>query len=101
MSTVFLTRGRIFTFTMAGGGVPGKGAGIVPVTMTPVGSTISTFPLFVQVFPQAGGTTTGSAIGRVIPGTISRSPTTAFRITGGNGRRANIGKRKTTGVSRD
>jgi len=92
---------RTFFSTMAGGGVHGKGAGIARGTITPVWFTIGAFQPSIQEFPRVGGMTTGITAGRVINGTISEYLKNSFKIIGEAGKEINIGKSRTTGVSRD
>jgi len=101
MFTFSLTYERTFFSTMAGGGVRGKGDGIVRSTIIPVGFTIRTFPLSIQESLQTGGTTTGIAAGIVINGTINEYLKNSFKIIGEAGKGISTGKSRTPGVSRD
>jgi hypothetical protein len=85
---------------MVGGGVRGKGAGIVHGNMARVGSTIKAFHLFMQGSPPDGGMTTGSIVGEGIHGTTSEYLTNNFKRTGAAGKRADIGRSNKLGVSR-
>jgi hypothetical protein len=85
---------------MAGGGVRGKGAGIILGTIIQVGSTIETFHIFIERYHRAGGMTTGIIAGKGINGTTSEYRTTKSRGTGTPGKRTGIGRSKILGVSR-
>jgi len=101
MFTFSLTYERTFFSTMAGGGVRGKGDGIVRSTIIPVGFTIRAFQPSIQEFPRVGGMTTGITAGRVINGTISEYLKNSFKIIGEAGKGISTGKSRTPGVSRD
>ncbi|MFA5179997.1 MAG: hypothetical protein WC405_01645 [Syntrophales bacterium] len=85
---------------MVGGGVHGKGGGIVRGTIAPVGPTIEMFRIFIEGYHLAGGMTTGSGVGKDINGTTNEYPTNKSSGTGAIGRRADIGRRKIPGVSK-
>jgi hypothetical protein len=86
--------------TMVGGGVRGKGAGIAHTIMTQVGPTIKGPQTFIEGYRQVGGITTGIIVGEDIHGTISEYPTNKSKGTGATGKRADIGRSKTLGVSK-
>jgi hypothetical protein len=85
-------------FTMVGGGVRGKDAGIARGTMTQAGSTIEGFHPFMKGYRQVGGMTIGSIVGEGINGTTNEYPTNKSNGTGTPGKRADIGKSKILGV---
>jgi hypothetical protein len=85
---------------MVGGGVRGKGVGIVHGTTTRVGSTIKAYHLFIEGYHQVGGMTIGSIVGEGINGTTNEYPTNKSKGTGATGKRADIGRSKILGVSR-
>jgi hypothetical protein len=91
---------RTSSFTMAGGGVHGKGAGIAHDIMTRVGSTIKAYHLFIEGYHQAGGMITGTIDGENTNGNTSEYPTNSFNGTGTPGKRANIGRSRIPGVYR-
>jgi hypothetical protein len=99
MSILSLIWMRISFFTMAGGGARGKTAGIAPVTMVQVGATIETFHLFTERYHQVGRMTIGWVIGKDINGTTSEYPTSKSSVTGGTGKKADIGRSKIPGAS--
>jgi hypothetical protein len=85
---------------MVGGGVRGKGGGIVHDTMTQVGPTMEAYHLFIEEYPQAGEMTIGTVAGEDVNGTTSKYPTNNFNEIGVPGKRADIGRSKIPGVSR-
>jgi hypothetical protein len=85
---------------VAGGGVRGKGNGTARITMIRVGATIVGVHLFIEVYPQVGGMTTGRIVGKEINGINKECHTNKFNRTGEDGRRISIGKSKIVGVSR-
>ena len=91
---------RTFFSTVAGGGVRGKGSGTDRGTMIQVGATIEGVHLFTEVYPQVGGMTIGKIVGKGINGTTKQYLTSKSNRTGGAGKRINIGRSKTVGVSR-
>jgi hypothetical protein len=86
--------------TVVGGGVRGKGDGIARGTIIQVGATIETFHLFIEGYHQVGGMTIGIIVGEGINGTINEYPTNKSNGTGATGRRTDIGRSKTLGVSK-
>jgi hypothetical protein len=68
--------------------------------MIQVGATIEGVHLFTEVYPQVGGMTTGKIVGKDINGINKEYPTSKSNRTGGAGKRINIGRSKTVGVSR-
>jgi hypothetical protein len=87
-----------YFFMAAGGGVPGKGAGIVRVTMTEDGDTIEACPPFIDMFPPVGAATIGIAAGKGMNGINAPFRTAKLKRTGGAGKETSIGKKKITGV---
>jgi hypothetical protein len=85
---------------MVGGGAHGKDVGIDRGTMIQGGPTITKFHLFIDKYPQAGGMTTGSIIGKAINGTINEYLTKTLNRPGRPGKRVSIGRSKKVGVSR-
>jgi hypothetical protein len=83
----------------AGGGVRGKGDGIVRRTITQVGATMKELHPFIKVYPPAGEMIIGSIVGQDISGTTSEFPTRKFSETGKAGKRTDIGKDKIPGGS--
>lgn len=89
------------SFSMAvGGGVRGKGDGIARVSMIQVGGTMEEFPLFIKGYHQVGGMTIGNVAGKDVNGTTNKCPTNKSNGTGAIGKRTDIGKSKTLGVSK-
>jgi hypothetical protein len=86
--------------TLVGGGVRGKAGGIARGTIVQVGATIETFHLFIEGYPQVGGMTTGSIVGKGIHGTTNEYRTNKSSRTGATGKRAGIGRSKILGVSK-
>jgi hypothetical protein len=68
--------------------------------MIQVGATIEGVHLFIEVYPQVGGMTTGRIVGKGINGTTKQCPTSKSNKTGGVGKRIDIGRSKIVGVSR-
>ena len=91
---------RISFSTAAGGGVRGKENGTARITMIQVGAIIEELHLFIEVYPRIGGITTGRIIGKGVNGINKGYPTMKFNRTGGIGKGINIGRKKTTGVSK-
>jgi hypothetical protein len=60
---------------VVGGGVRGKENGIARITMIQVGATIKGVHLFIGVYPQVGGMTTGRIVGKGIHGINKEYPT--------------------------
>ena len=85
---------------MVGGGVHGKGAGIAHDTTTQGGPIIEAYHPFIERYPQAGETITGTIGGEVVNGTTNQSPKDNFNRTGAPGKKAGIGRNKIPGVSR-
>ena len=58
----------IYSFTVVGGGVPGKAAGTAPITMTEVGLTTNIYHLLTNMFFPVGEIITGitGGIGYII-----------------------------------
>jgi len=82
-----------------GGGVRGRGDGIVPMTIVQVGATIVMFHLFTEMCHPVGGMTIIRIVGKVANGNINEYLMNKLKKTGTNGKRANIGKNKIIGVS--
>lgn len=87
----------ISSSTMAGGGVHGEDAGTDLNTTDQVGNTIEMFHIFIEIYLETGGMTTGHIAGRAISGIINGYLTTMFKETGENGKTAGIGKNSTIG----
>jgi hypothetical protein len=85
---------------VVGGGVRGKENGIARITMIQVGATIKGVHLFIGVYPQVGGMTTGRIVGKGIHGINKEYPTSKCNRTGGHGKKLSIGRNKIDGVSR-
>jgi len=60
-----------YSFTADGGGVPGRGTGIDPDTMTEAGVITGAHQLFTGIFIMAGETITGIIAGKVSRGNIT------------------------------
>jgi hypothetical protein len=86
-------------FTAAGGGVRGKGAGIVHGIIIPVGDTIGVFRLFMSGYHRNGETTIGRIAGEVISGTTNPYLISRFNETGEAGKKTNIGRSRIPGGS--
>lgn len=84
--------------TRVGGGVRGKGDGIARGSIIQAGANIKELHLFIEVYPQAGGTTTEMVVGKDSNGTTNEYPTNKFKRIIVTGKRTNIG-RKIIGVS--
>jgi len=89
-----------FSSITVGGGVLGMDAGIVLDTITPAGFTIETFHPFIQGYPIIGGMTTGRIVGEDINGTTDIFLSSNSSATGEVGKIDDIGRNKTTGVSK-
>jgi hypothetical protein len=85
---------------MACGGVHGKDVGINLLIIVQAGSAMRKFPFFINKYPQAGGMIIRSATGKGIHGITSGYPTSRFNKTGRAGKKINIGKLSSIGVSR-
>ena len=85
----------------AGGGVRGKGDGIVRGTIVQVGATIRKFHLFTGRYHRTGGIPTETVAGKRTNGTDNEYHTRKFRKTGRPGKTENIGRGIITGVSKD
>ena len=83
---------------MVGGGVRGRDDGIAHGTTIQVGLTIIESLFFMQIYPQAGGMTTGIIVGKGINGTINECLSNKFNGTGAAGKRVDIGKNNKLGV---
>jgi hypothetical protein len=92
---------RIFSFTVAGGGVPGKADGTAHITMTEVGLITEVYHLFTEMFLPAGETITEIIVGKGNHGNISGYLIRNFNAIGVDGKETNIGKGKIPGVCRD
>ena len=68
--------------------------------MIQAGATIEGVHLFIEVYPQIGGITTGKIVGKGINGTTKQYATSKSNRTGGAGKRINIGRSKIVGASR-
>jgi hypothetical protein len=86
--------------TVAGGGVLGMEDGIARGAMIQVGATIEGLHLFIEVYPQVGGMTTGKIAGEGINGTTRQYLIGKFNGTGGTGKGISIGRDKIVGVSK-
>jgi hypothetical protein len=85
---------------VVGGGVHGKGNGTARGIMIQVGAAIKGIHLFIEVYPQLGGMTTGRIGGKGIRGINKEYPTKKFNRTGGHGKKIIIGRSKIVGVFR-
>jgi hypothetical protein len=83
---------------MDGGGVRGKGAGIVRGTIIQAGAIIEACRHFIDRSPQAGGRATGRVVGRGINGSTSEYPTGKSSGTGRAGKETDIGRSKIPGA---
>ena len=83
-----------------GGGVHGKGDGTARNIIIQVGATMKELHLFIEVYPHIGGMIIGNVVGEDISGTTSEYPISKFSKTGKAGKRTDIGRSKTPGVSR-
>ncbi|SPD73484.1 hypothetical protein PITCH_A190060 [uncultured Desulfobacterium sp.] len=87
-------------FTMAGGGVLGKGIGIAPGTIVQVGYTINKSHYFIGEYHQVGEITIENIVGEDIHGTTNEYPSIKSTRTGATGKKTDIGRNKIPGVSR-
>jgi len=86
--------------TMAGGGVRGKADGTARGNIIQAGATIEAFHLFMEGYHQVGGMTIGIIIGKGTNGIINEYPTNKSKRIGATGKRADIGRGITIGVSK-
>jgi len=86
---------------MVGGGVHGKGGGIVHVIMIGIGFIIIISQLFIMTLTSAGEATTGTVIGMGIGGSTNGFPINIFNKTGEAGIVIDIGKDKEDGTSKN
>ena len=98
MSTSPLMWLRIFSSTMAGGGVLGEAIGIARGVIMQVGPTIETSRPFTGGYIRVGGMITGNIDGRVTPGIINEFHTSNSSRTGEVGNRTGIGSGSSIGV---
>ena len=89
---------RIYSSTVAGGGVLGEVIGIVRGVMMQVGPTIEMSRPFTGGYIQVGGMITGNIDGRDNHGIINEFRTSNFSRTGEAGNRTGIGNGSSTGV---
>jgi hypothetical protein len=82
---------RIYFFPPVGGGVPGKAAGIAPVTMTEAGLITEGFHLFTEMFLPAGEMITEIIAGKGNRGSISVYLIRIFNAIGVAGKRMGTG----------
>ena len=82
----------IYSFTVVGGGVPGKAAGTVPITMTEAGLITKGYHHFIEIFPPVGEIITKIANGKDISGTISGYLIANCNVIGRAGKETGIGK---------
>jgi hypothetical protein len=92
---------RIFSFTVAGGGVPGKADGTAHITMTEVGLITEVYHLFTEMFLPAGEMITEITAGKGNRGSISVYLIRIFNAIGVDGKKTDIGKGKIPGVCKD
>jgi hypothetical protein len=83
---------------MAIGGVRGKAAGIVHITITQVGATMVEPRVFIRKYRQVGEIITGIVAGTDSNGTISESLRASFSGTGEPGKSNSIGRSIIPGV---
>jgi hypothetical protein len=86
---------------MVSGGVCGRVVGIAQLIMTGTGSTITLFQFSILTWIHIGDITTETIFGTDTAGTINGFLMNDFKRTGRVGKRANPGKGKKPGVSRD
>ena len=92
---------RISSFTAAGGGVPGKAAGTVPIITTEDGVITEVYRLSTETFLPVGEMISEIANGKGIRGNISGYRIRTFSATGAPGNRINTGKNIIPGAFRD
>jgi len=86
---------------VVGGGVHGKGAGIVHVIMIGIGFIIIISQLFIMTSTSVGEATTGTVIGMAIGGSTNGFLINIFNKTGEAGIVIDIGKDKEDGTSKN
>jgi hypothetical protein len=91
---------RIYSFSAAGGGVPGKAAGTAHITMTEGGVITEAYRLFTGIFLRVGEIITEIINGKGISGNISGCLTRISNAIGKAGKKTGIGNRK-HGVCKD
>jgi hypothetical protein len=91
---------RIYSFSAAGGGVHGKGAGTDLIIMTEGGVITEAYRLFTEIFLPVGEIITEIINGKVTRGNISGYRIRIYNAIGKAGRKTGIGNRK-HGVCRD
>jgi hypothetical protein len=89
-----------YSFTPAGGGVHGKAAGTVHITMTEAGLIIQIPLISIKASLRDGEMTTEIITGKDIGGIINRYPIMNFNATGTTGKKIGTGNDK-DGESRD
>ena len=92
---------QIYFSITAGGGVPGKVAGTVPVTTTGVGVITGTLRLFTSIFPRDGEMIIVITGGEDMNGIIDAYLIRTFGATGEAGKETGIGKGSIPGVLKD
>jgi len=92
---------KTYSFTAAGGGVPGRAAGIALITMTEAGVITEAHRLFTETFLQDGEMITGSTDGKDIRGKVSGYRIRSFSATGRAGKKTGTGKETIPGACRD
>jgi hypothetical protein len=91
---------RIYSFSAAGGGVPGKGAGTDLIIMTEGGVITEAYRLFTEIFLPVGEIITEIINGKVTRGNISAYLTRIFNAIGAVGKQTGTGNRE-HGACRD
>jgi hypothetical protein len=86
---------------VVGGGVHGRGAGIVHVIMIGIGFIINISQIFIMTSTSVGEATTGPIIGMGIGGSTNGFLTNIFNKTGEPGIVIDIGKDKKDGTSKN
>jgi len=84
----------IYSFTTAGGGVPGRDGGTAPITTTEAGPIINTNRISTDIFLRAGEMTTEIIIGKDTGGITDAFPIRKFNATGTDGKETDIGNNK-------
>jgi len=97
---LFLISMWTFFSGMAGGGAPGKVAGIVHAIITGVGFITAVYQVSILMLTRVGEDTTENATGTDTGGIMNEFPSGGFDKTGRAGAAVDIGKGVILGVSR-
>ncbi len=100
MFTLFQTWTRTYFSGAVIGGVRGRAAGIVHVTMTGDGLIMTVSQVFILMSTRVGEDTTETIVGTTTAGTTNEFPTIDFKGIGGAGMINVIGEGKEPGASR-